>query len=324
MNPKKKPSYIKFAALASVLFSVSVFAPMTRDIYTLSFSILILMNIMITAGWNVIGGFTGYSSFGHVVFFGIGAYTTATVIRHFQLNFLVAIAVGILTAAILALPLGYPSLRLRGIYFALATSTLNHMGSLLVILLPFTGGPEGILLPKALPYDPLTNELLFYGLFLIGALGVVFLTYRIKHSKIGFSFLSIREDEDAAQACGVSTSRMKILAYALSSIPVSAAGGLYAVYTGYIDPTTMFSFSISMYAIALTYMGGKGTILGPIIGSVIYVFFAEYLRYSISLKFEGLHVVILMALLILMVVFMPEGIVGFLRKKSPLLRKFLF
>lgn len=323
MNPEKKLSYLKFAAFAGILIIISAIVPITRSIYALSFSILIFMNIMVAAGWNVIGGFTGYFSFGHVIFFGIGAYATAIVIRDFQLNFLAAIAVGILAAAILAIPIGYPSLRLKGIYFALATSTLNQMGNLSVMLLPFAGGPEGIMLPKTLPYDPLTNEIVFYGLFLIGALGGVFLTYYIKKSKIGLCFLSIREDEDAARTCGVSTAWMKILAYMLSSIPVSAAGSLFTVYTRYIDPTTMFSFSISMYAIALTYLGGRGTIMGPIIGSIIYVFFAEYFRYSISLAFEGLHVIILMALLILIIFFMPEGVVGYLRKKSRLLQKFL-
>ena len=302
-----------------------VLPPLIGSTYILSFLIVILMYALISSGWNIIGGFAGYNSFGHAFFFGVGAYLTAFMIWALKANMFVALLVGVALTSLLAIPLGYPSLRLRGLYFALATYPINYVGLLLVTLLPYFGGAQGILLKPIFPsLNPLTNEVVFYVLFLVAGLIGALINFKVKRSKFGLGLISIREDEDGARTCGVHVARLKISAYSLSAIPISIAGGLYVCYTGYLDPTTAFAFSMSMYAIALTYMGGRATVMGPLVGSIIFVFFSEYLRYSVLGSFEGLHMVVLSIILILIMIFIPEGIVGYLCNKVKALRGILF
>ena len=315
---------VRHIAFAGIVALCLIIPYIIHNTYYISFFILILTYVLISGGWNIIGGFAGYNSFGHSFYFGIGAYATAFLIYTFNLNIFVALAIGTAVAGLMALPLGYPALRLRGLYFALSTVPISYVGLYLILLLPYFGGAQGILIKPIFTFDPFTNAMLYYVLFLVAAISTVLMTYKVQHSKFGLGLLSIREDEESARTCGVHVARLKVYAYALSAIPLALAGGLYVCYNGYIDPPTTFSLSVSLYAIGLTYIGGRATVLGPIVGSIVYIFFSEYFRYSVLGSIPGLDTVILAIVLILIILLVPQGIVGYLRQKFLVLRRFIF
>lgn len=307
-----KKLILLFVILTTLL--LLIVPPLIRDVYLLSFLIMISMYTMISAGWNIIGGFTGYNSFGHGVFFGIGAYTTALVVNFFGMH-LLAIPLSGLVAAMFAVVTGYPCLRLRGIYFSLSTVPVNYIMMLLVILLPFTGGPEGIMLKPLFNFDPLTNGIILYELHVIATLATIIFTYKILHSKIGIGLISIREDEVTAVTYGVPVTKLKLLAYAMSAIPAAISGGLYSIYAIYIHPSVVFAFGLSLSTIGIMYLGGRGTVLGAILGSAIFVFFSETLRYTLGIAVEGLNMFLFGIILVFLILFAPAGVMGEISKR---------
>jgi branched-chain amino acid transport system permease protein len=273
------------------------------------------MNYSIYAGWNIIGGVTGYNNFGHAAFFGIGAYITALLTKNFGL-YLWSLPIAVITVMVIAALIGWPLLRLKGIYFGLGTIPLNYIFQYLIILLPFTGGPLGVMIKPGISLDPMSFETLFYEVFLITAFLTFIASYKLLNSKLGLGLIAIREDEDAASVFGVPTTKLKVTAFVISSVPAALAGGIYTCYTLYIDPSTVFSFVLSLYSIGANYLGGRGTIEGPLIASVIITFLSEQLRYTFGITYEGLHMLIFSIVLILIIIYFPEGIIGRLRKKS--------
>ena len=300
--------------LGAVLFVVVLLPPLIGGIYLLSVLITIFWSLVINSSWDTLGGFTGYSDFGHGAYFGLGAYATAVLTKYFGL-YLFAIPIGCLLAAALSVVIGWPCLRLKGIYFSLATIPFGFIFSSLIILLPFTNGALGLTITSPYRLSLSLDETIFYELFLAAALATLLVSYKILHSKIGAGAMAIREDEDAARALGVSATRVKLILYALSGFLAALAGGLYCCYTLYIDPPTVFAFSLSLYAIGASYLGGRGTVLGPLIGTVIIVTLANQLRYMIPTTFAGLDLVLMGAILVGIVLFVPEGIVGYIKRK---------
>jgi len=303
--------YVLIAVLAFVLLPF-----LGLPSFTFTFFFQCLMYITLAESWNILGGFTGYNSFGHGVFFGIGAYTSALLLRDYALSPFLTAPIAGLVGSIVALITAYPLLRLASIYFSLATFSMNWVFLLLTLLLPFTGGPEGIML-RSPPFNPFMTEIIFYEAMLIVALATIFTTYKIPRLKFGIGVISIRENEEAARVLGVPTTKLKLITYAISAFPPAVVGSLYAYFTLYIDPYTVFSFSITFAIIGTAYLGGIGTTLGPVIGAVIFVFLSENLRYVVGVAYEGLHMIIFCSILILILLFMPEGILGWLKKKLP-------
>jgi len=305
----------KLYRFIGVIFFLAIIPLLFRQVYLLSFLNLILMNYLIYAGWNIIGGVTGYNNFGHAVFFGIGAYVTAMLTKNFGL-YLWTLPIVVITAMIIATLIGWPILRLRGIYFGLGTIPINYIFQYIVILLPFTGGALGLMIKPGISLDPMSFEILFYEVFLITASLTFIASYKLLNSKLGLGLIAIREDEDAALVFGVPTTKLKVIAFAISGVPAALAGGLYACYTLYIDPSTVFTFTLSLYSIGANYLGGRGTVMGPLISSVIITVLLEQLRYMLGTTYEGLHMLIFSIVLILIILYFPEGIIGRLRKKS--------
>jgi branched-chain amino acid transport system permease protein len=270
------------------------------------------MNVTFSESWNIIGGFTGLISFGHMVFFGIGAYTGAMLLRDFGLSPFITAPLGGFAAMLLALATGLPCVRVKGFYFAIVTSSLNEVVRLVVTILPWTGGATGIVLPSP-TFDPKTTVSIFYFVMFIVMITTIFVAYRLSRSNIGVGLMAVREDMDAARSVGVPGNRLKLLSMAIGSFFPGVAGCVYSYYITYIDPTTVFNLVLSFQAIMMVLLGGSGTILGPVIGACLFTVTSELFRYAIV--FEALHAIAFGILLVFIVLFIPEGIVGWFNRK---------
>lgn len=280
----------------------------------------IFMYAIMALAFNIIGGFTGYVSFGQVAFYGIGAYTTAISMRTWGIPIFLTIPLAGALGAVIAAILGFIVLRLRGSYFVIATIGLTLIIDTLVTnFKEVTGGGVGISLPL-LPYSMWLIKTIFYYAMLIVMLATIFVSYFIRNSRFGLFLFSIRENEDAAEAMGVNTTWYKIVAFTVSALFTAMAGGLYAPYMSYIDPPTVFAISTTIMIILMTVLGGRGTLLGPVIGAAILICLSDFL---IGLIASELNMAIYGSLLVVVIIFMPIGLIGVVREKLPRLRNIL-
>jgi branched-chain amino acid transport system permease protein len=299
-----------FAALAVAVAGAGVL-PAFASGYMVSFTIQVFMWVVLAASWNLISGFTGYVSFGHVAFFGVGAYTGGLLIAKAGWHWLPAGLAGCLPAMVLALLIGYPCLRLKGPYFAIAMLGLNEVVRALVSYFEgFTGGGSGLSLTPILSIVPV-----YYAMGAL-ALGVTLLTYRIITSRFGLRLLSIREDEVAAEAMGIDTARHKLYAFLLSAAFPGIAGGFYAWYASHIEPLSVFQLLTTITMIIMCLFGGKGTVFGPLLGAVLLSVFQEL----VWARFLFVHQAIFGALIVGVVLLMPRGILGVLQERYRLPR----
>ncbi len=272
----------------------------------------IFMFVALAQGWNLIGGFAGYASFGQVVFFGLGGYTTAVVIAHAHQSFWVALVVSGLVAATFAALMGLPLLRLRGHYFAIATlGVAEGMREVITNIPSLTGGGAGITVPtvgKEATTGYLGNDG-FYLLFLLLAVAAVVVSGLVSRSKFGFALRAINQDEDAAAAMGVNTTRTKVATFALSGFITGLVGASYAFQQVTIFPARLFDVNITVLMVIMVVIGGSGTVLGPIVGAVGMQYISEYLRQH----YTNAHTFLLGAIIILAVVLLPQGVVSYLR-----------
>jgi branched-chain amino acid transport system permease protein len=304
----KKVYWAKVIAICILLFLAVAFPHLGFSAYYLHLVTLSLIWVIMTEGLNVIQGLTGYVSIAQASFFGIGAYASSLLVLRMGLSFWAALPIALLIVAVSGLIVGYPSLRTQGHYFSIITLAFCTVLWLLMMTLHnITGGEEGI--SKIPPPDPIfgikfsikTN---FYYLILFVAVFTIFVVYRIKNSKIGRAFVTIRENEQLAQVVGISLLKYKMMAFIISGLFGGLAGAFFAPYMKFINPTT-FGGDYSMNAILAIIIGGSGTITGPVIGSFLMNFLPEYLRIV-----ESMRMIIYGLLLILITIFLPKGIVG--------------
>ena len=283
-----------------------------------------LLSITLASSLNIILGYTGYISFGHVVFFGLGGYVGLYLISAWGVSLWGALLAAGASGALLAFLLGKAILRLRGSFFALATIGVNEAMRALFNNLPRFGGSTGISLNFGVynQYGGATRALwLVYGIMLALTLAIVLISYRTKTSKFGLGLMAIREDEDAAEVMGVVTPTAKTWAYVLSAILPAMAGVLFYFKNSSIEPNDAFQLSFSIEMLVMVMLGGSGTVLGPVIGAAGYQILRDYLL--ISPLFKNSQLVASGVLLLLIVLFIPVGAVGWLRRRFPRLRKML-
>ena len=238
--------------------------------YNVTLALTVLMTISLASSWNIISGFTGYASFGHAGFFGIGAYIGALLIFYEVMPWIPAMVVAGLGTAGVALVIGYPTLRLRGPYFAITMLGLSELARIVVTAWDsVTRGGLGVYLPIVRDQPPPN----YYAMLVLAVVAVV-VSYLVGTSSFGLSLLSIRDDEVAAQAMGIDTTRNKMAAFRHLVLP-RVAGAIYARHVGFIDPATVFPVIWSIRAIATAIVGGQATILGPIIGAVVLTLVSE-------------------------------------------------
>lgn len=284
----------------------------------------ILRAVALASSLNILLGYTGYVSFGHIVFFGLGGYVGFYLITaRGQSLWLSMLGAGVATG-LLALLVGKAILRLRGAYFALATIGINEATRAFISNFDPFGGPIGMTLNfqiyQAYGGPARMLELVFYtmaGLTLM----VVLLSYVVRTSKFGLGLLAIREDEDAAEVIGVVAPNAKTWAYVLSAIFPGIIGALYFFKNGSIEPGPAFPLHSSIEVIVMVMLGGQGTVLGPILGSAVYQRMRGYL--VTSPIFKNVQLAVAGAILLGIVLFVPAGLIGWVRHRFPKLRKVL-
>ncbi len=285
---------------------------------------LIWFFVIFASSLNMITGYTGYVNFGHIIFFGVGGYFSFYLIQTFQIHFVIAALVGGVIASGVAILFGIPVLRLRGAYFALATIGLNEaFRAFFTNFEPF-GGSAGMFF-NAAAYNAYGGaatalRLAYFGIVVVALLTVT-ASFLVKKSKFGLGLMAIREDQDAAQVLGIDPARYKVMAYAISAFFPALAGAIYFFKNSVIEPGQAFDLLRSIEGLVMIMLGGYGTVTGPIVGAIVY----ERLR-SLLLTtpiFSSLHLAIAGVLLLLIVLFVTAGVVGWLRNRFPFLRRYL-
>jgi branched-chain amino acid transport system permease protein len=274
--------------------------------YVMHILILVVMWSVIGMAWNLLSGYCGQVSFGHAAFFGVGAYTAGILYLKLGISGWWGLPLSLVASVVFALAIGFICLRLRGPYFALATLA---MGVILRItaenLTGFTGGDLGIMLRER-SWIGKTN---YYYIILSLAAVSYWLVKIVTESKLGYYFVAIREDQDAAESLGIDTTLYKTIALVLSAMLTGLAGAFYMNYMGYIDPKVVFALhDISIVAIMVVMVGGVATFWGPTVGSLIMVLLAELIRNVPRLGTA--HQTLFGILLIVIIIFLPNGIVG--------------
>jgi len=300
-TPKEGRQWLWSLLLGLVILACIGAVPLLGDASALHTWTLIVMYMVMAQGWNFIGGFTGYTAFGNVAFFGIGAYATGLMLQANQ-PFWLGLLVGGVIAAIFAFLVGLPVLRLKGHYFAIATLGTAEALRELVTVRDVGGGGGGLM---SLPLPGLDAYTGFFYAFLGLALACLLITVWLTRSRFGYALIAIRESEQAAEALGIATHRYKVAAFVLSAVPTAIAGGLYAYWATGFDPPTVFDVGISVEMVLLTLLGGTGTILGPILGAIAF----EFASFQIQASGISLHNTLLGLSIAIVTIFLPQGVI---------------
>lgn len=280
--------------------------------------ILIFMWGAFAAAWNILSGYAGMTSLGHNAFFGIGAYTSTLLFLHYGLTPWLGMFVGGLLSMTVGLLVGIVLFRLRSHYFALATLAFGEVCSILALSWrSLTGGAEGLALPiEASFYNfAFDSKLPYVYIGLALCVAVTGISYYIENSKLGYYLTAFKENEDAARALGVNTGRVRLTAMALSSFFSAIIGTFYAQYVVYIDPSSVIRLPLSVQVALFAIVGGVGTVFGPIIGAAIFIPITIGLRAWLGTSIPGLYMIIYGVILIVIMLYMPDGIYGKIKNR---------
>jgi branched-chain amino acid transport system permease protein len=296
--------------LLVVILVVLALLPVLVNNYWLRIATGALMWAGLACSWNMLGGYAGYINFGHSAFFGIGAYATAILMgADFAVPFLATIPIGMIVTALFAVVIGAPTLRLRGAYFAIATWAFAEVLMQFATVVDFTGGTGGIGLP------PFLNERFFYFAMLAAAVLTYFLTWSLfERSRFGLKVKALRDHEPAAEAMGINTSLVKLQTFMLSAVVASVFGSIFAYWVTFINPKSVFGGDITDQMVVMVLLGGLGSLWGPAIGGVA-LFFVNRLIWMYYGD-TAFYIAILGAAIILVVLFLPNGIAGLFARRS--------
>lgn len=308
----------RWAVLWAVL-AVALALPLVRGMdsynYVLQLATVVFMWIALTSSWNILGGYTGYISLGHNVFWGVGGYVSGLLLLELGWSpFATALLAGAVAMG-LGVIVGLITYRTRGPSFIISTIALLLVVTLLMDNWAYLGGSNGLSLPLV-PLDISWVKVPFYYAMLAAAIGSVCLGYRVAHSKFGVALRAIAADEVKAEVSGINTRRYKLMAFALSAFFPGVAGALWGYSLAYLRPVIFLIIAMAARMVLMAIVGGRGTVAGPVIGAVLIVAFDE-----ISVTFFGgseLNLVITGALMVLMLLFFPAGLVGSLRERNRL------
>jgi branched-chain amino acid transport system permease protein len=301
---------------AAALFAAAGLTPLiVRDSFILDSVILILLWGALSAAWNVAGGYAGQVSLGHAAFFGVGAYAAALTSARYQQSPWLGLVVGVALSLVAGGAIGYLANRLRGPYFALSTIAFAEVLRIVASRWRgFTSGSEGVPVPFRPGFWTLgLSHVGWLYLALTVAVAYYLIQVYLERSRIGYQLAGVREDEDAAEALGIGTRRLKVQAVTLSAALTSVCGSLWAQYVGFVDPAHVFSIDLSVRFALNTIIGGIGTALGPFLGSMLITSLETYLRATLSgikAGFTGIYLIIYGVVLILVVRWAPEGLTG--------------
>jgi branched-chain amino acid transport system permease protein len=288
--------------LVVVLAALAV-TPFVRTGYVIRFLTTVFMYAALSQVWNILGGFAGYISLGLVGFVGIGAYGTG-ILMNTGIGFYAAVLIVALLASLLSLCIGMPVLRLRAGYYSIATFAIAFvLRELANNWTWFTGGGMGLSLP-IMDWGINAINTYFYFCMLVVLTGVTWLCVIISKSSLGYGLMAIKEDEDAANVLGINTTAFKVVGFIMSAFIAAFIGGIYGYWLTFIEPLSAFDANISIMVIIMAMVGGAGTVIGPVIGAVLISIISEVLWN----QFMSIHQMMLGILLILVVIFLPKGI----------------
>lgn len=309
---KKVRILIGLSMLMAFLISIPFFA---TD-YWMTLLVLILIYTIYASGWNLFSGLTGYTNFGLAWFIGISGYVSSILIADYQWFWPFAWPMGALFISLVSVGVGYILLRIKGVYFAISMVALTEGTRELFgigYLEPITHGGKGIPFVAGIRLPTLYWSLLFL------AFATVFICYRITSSKFGLRLIAIREDEQAAETLGINTTKEKIIAFVLSAFLVGLGGAIHCTYQNYIDPNYAFNIQLTLTPIVMTLFGGIGTVFGPVLGATLFTFIHEILWAELTV----LYMAIFGAILMILILFFPQGLLGWMKEKGilPKIRK---
>lgn len=273
---------------------------------------VILQYIVLATAWNILGGYTGYVNFGTGAFFALGAYSSVFLIQAVNAPLLVLILAGGCVSGLLGLGIGYLTLRLRGVFFSIATLALAVVLQTMIINWDYVGGAKGIniIRPSSVPFFGNYVEFLFVVMGLL-AIGAVAVAWYIENSWIGRGFAAIRDSEVAAECMGVPTLRLKLCATTVSGFLMGVAGAPFPYYITYLEPSSAFNLSYAVNSLAMPMVGGTTTWIGPVIGAVLLGTLQQVATVTIS---SALNLLIVGVVLVAFVVLAPDGIVGLIKR----------
>jgi branched-chain amino acid transport system permease protein len=342
-RPSRFPSTGVLAALLAIVALLALLPLGVESPYALHVMILLFLAVIQGESWNVLGGYTGQYSVGHAAFFGVGAYVTLILLQQNHLAPWWGVWIAVTAAVLIGVVIGAITFRLRGPYFVLASIAVAEIFRLVALnWKPYTNGAEGILasdMPAlqigSWTVTNFTSKVPYYYAGLALALATIVVNWAVQHSKLGYYFQAIREDQDAAHSLGIPLAIYKNIALAISAFFTAFSGAFYGLYVGFIDPGTVLTTDVSVQFVLIAIIGGIGTIAGPVVGALVLVPLSEALRANllsdaliklgimeetsrtgIFLK-ENLahaHALIYGILVVVVILFMPDGVLGFVRK----------
>ena len=300
---------ILVAAALLVFFATRAF----HNDYLFFAGYTVLQFVVLATAWNILGGYTGYVNFGSAAFFAMGAYASVFVHKTYPLPIPLLIVIGGIVSGVVGLGMGYLTLRLRGAFFAIATLALAVVLQTFIINWEYVGGARGayIIRPQQMP---LIGPYIHYLFLLMLALAVAALTCArwIERSRLGYGFATIRDDELAAEASGVPTLQLKLIATTLSGALMGMAGAPFPYYIGYLQPASAFGLEYAVNSIAMPMIGGTTSWIGPLIGAVLLGSLQQIATVTIS---SAVNLLIVGLLLVAFVIIAPKGIVGFVQER---------
>jgi branched-chain amino acid transport system permease protein len=309
---------IKWLLLFVVVFSIVPFV--IQNNYILHVFILFFMYTILATGWNILGGYAGQVSFGHSLFFGIGAYTSAILYMNGHVSPWLGMLLGMVISSVVAFLIGLPFFKLKGHYFAIATLAMGAIASTIGLNWEFIGASVGLYLPiepsSFASFQFGNDKVPYYYIAMLFALIGLAISWWIHSNRPGYYFRAIRENGDAAASLGVGILKYKLIAFTISAVIVSMAGTFYAQYYLYINPEGVLSMDISIQMVLMAVLGGVGTVVGPVIGAAFLVPVSELIRATFGDGLVGIDQVIYALIIILVTTMQPNGIIAFFNRKK--------
>lgn len=323
MKKKLDGVKIKKIGLTTIVLAIALIIPLviTKPYYIHVVTVCLLWAYL-AASWNIIGGFAGQLSLGHGIFTAVGAYITVMLFNDYNISPWIGMFVGAGAAVLLSTLIGYPTFKLRGAYYALATVALSAG---VVVLIENTatlgplhmGGAEGLivkLVGNAPVHFQFMSKVPYYYIALAMVLIIIAISYWIKNSRLGFYLSALKEDEEAAAALGINVRNAKLTAAAYSAFFTALGGVFYAMQIRYLEPHAIAGPLMSNQMVFLAIVGGSGTVLGPIFGGITLSAISEIVRYYIGSMAQGLHLFIYGLIVVFMIMFKPQGFIEVLQK----------
>jgi branched-chain amino acid transport system permease protein len=300
---------------AAAVFAAAI---LTGNDYVFFAGYVVMQYIVLSTAWNILGGYCGYVNFGSAAFFALGAYSTVAIYKliaeydFYRMPIPVLMLIGGAVSGVVGFGMGYLTLRLRGAFFAIATLALAVVLQTLIVNWDYVGGSRGAYIIRPETIEPFGNYIryLFLMMMLLAVLSLV-IARLIEHSRLGFGFAAIRDDELAAEAAGVPTLRLKLIATTLSGALMGMAGAPFPYYIGYLQPASTFGLDYAVNSIAMPLIGGTTSWVGPLIGAVLLGTLQQVISVTIS---SAVNLLIVGCLLVGFVIVAPNGIVGLVQK----------